>query len=162
VTGTFDSVTVRVADASDLPAIAGLRSEWSGEGMVEPGFARRLADWFEKESEHRTTWLAFDHGRPIGMVSLVEFRRMPKPGQPDAQWGYLSQMFVREEARNRRIGAQLLGAVISTADQRGYVRIVLSPSARAVPFFRRAGFSVADEESAAPLFVRPGCTSHTG
>ena len=78
------------------------------------------------------------------MASLFEYRRMPKPGLPGSRWGYVSNMFVREEARDAGVGAALLDAVIAAADERGYARLVLSPAERAIPFYERAGFLVPD------------------
>jgi GNAT superfamily N-acetyltransferase len=156
MTPPSDQPTIRLASEADLAFIAELRRIWTGELTDEPDFERRLAEWFAVEADRRTAWLAFERNRAVGMVTLAEYRRMPRPGQPDARWGYVAHLFVREHARNRGIGAALLDTLISCADRRGYVRLVLSPSGRAVPFFRRAGFSVADETSDALLLVRGG------
>jgi GNAT superfamily N-acetyltransferase len=77
------------------------------------------------------------------MGSLFEFRRMPQPGQPDARWGYVGNLFVHDALRGRGIGSELLATIIAAADARGYARLMLSPSERAVPFFQRAGFVAA-------------------
>jgi GNAT superfamily N-acetyltransferase len=81
------------------------------------------------------------------MASLFEYRRMPRPGRPDSRWGYVSNMFVREDVRDRGIGSALLAEIVAAAEERGYVRLVCSPSARALPFYRRAGFVVPDESA---------------
>jgi GNAT superfamily N-acetyltransferase len=66
-------------------------------------------------------------------------------------------MFVREELRSQGIGSALLAAVLTAADERGYVRLVLSPTERAVPFYVRAGFAVpADPAADDGLLVRAG------
>jgi GNAT superfamily N-acetyltransferase len=131
-----------VAAAEDSAALAGLRSLWVG--VEEPGFAARMQAWRDAEGDRRTTWLATVQGAPAGMASLFEYRRMPKPGRPDARWGYVGDMFVREELRDRGVGGALIAAVVAEADARGYARLVLSPSERAVPFYLRAGFVVPD------------------
>jgi GNAT superfamily N-acetyltransferase len=82
---------------------------------------------------------------PVGMASLYEYRRMPQPGRADSRWGYLGNLFVRKELRNRGIGGALLTAVIAAARDRGYVRLVLSPSDREGPLFWRGGFLVPDD-----------------
>jgi GNAT superfamily N-acetyltransferase len=147
-------VTVRVADAGDAGAIAWLRSLWSTGS--DPEFEARMAAWIAAEGERRTTWLATAGGEPAGMASLFEYRRMPRPGRPDARWGYVSNMFVRDGLRDRGIGSALLAAVIAAADERGYARLVLSPTARSLPFYRRAGFVVPDEAVGDDrLLVRP-------
>jgi GNAT superfamily N-acetyltransferase len=139
----MSDLAVRVATAADTAALASLRALWS-EGGVEPGFAARMAAWLDAEGDRRTTWLATLGDAPAGMASLFEYRRMPRPGRPDSRWGYVSNMFVREDLRNRGIGSALLDAIITAADDRGYARLVLSPSERSIPFYRRAGFRVPD------------------
>jgi len=66
---------------------------------------------------------------------------------PDSWWGQVGNMFVREEHRSRGVGSLLLMSIVA-ADEQGYARLVLSPSARALPFYRRAGFIVPDDAAA--------------
>jgi GNAT superfamily N-acetyltransferase len=147
-------VNVRVAGAADAGALAALRALWSGDD--EPDFEQRMAAWLAGEGDRRTTWLATVDDAPVGMASMLEYRRMPRRGRPDSRWGYVSNMFVRDEHRNRGVGSALLTAVIAAADERGYARLVLSPSARSVPFYERAGFVVPDERAGDHrLLVRP-------
>jgi GNAT superfamily N-acetyltransferase len=147
---------VRVATPRDVAAIAELRALWSTGTAPAPRFARDVAEWLEEEGDRRTTWLAERDGAAVGLASLFEYRRMPKPGRPASRWGYVSNMFVREEARDQGIGAALLDAVIAAADERGYARLVLSPAERALPFYRRAGFVVPGYATGGDrLLVRP-------
>jgi GNAT superfamily N-acetyltransferase len=138
---------IRQAGASDLAMIARLRREWVHEqdgDRGDPGFEDRFAAWFERESSRRITWLAEVDGRPVGMMNLAVFDRMPQPGRPAGRWGYLGNAFVLAAYRNQGIGGQLLDAVLSHARGCGFARVVLSPSARSVPFYRRAGFAPAE------------------
>lgn len=149
-------VVVREAGAADAGAVADLRAAWAAADVEDPTFAARMADWLAAEGERRTTWLAWLDDAPVGLASLFEYRRMPKPGLPGSRWGYVSNMFVREEARDAGVGAALLDAVIAIADERGYARLVLSPAERAIPFYERAGFLVPDGGAGAHrLLVRP-------
>ena len=149
-------VVVRVAGAGDVGAVASLRSLWSAGAGDDPDFERRMAAWLAVEGDRRTTWLATLGASPVGMASALEYRRMPRPGHPDSRWGYIGNMFVREDLRNRSIGSALLTAIITAADERCYARLVLSPSARALPFYRRAGFIVPDDTGGDDrLLVRP-------
>ena len=138
-------MNVREAGPADVAALATLRALWIAGTESDPDFERRMADWLADEGDRRTTWLAEHESRPVGMASMAEYRRMPKPGEPDSRWGYVSNVFVREELRNRGIGAALLGAVVAAADERAYARLVLRPDPRALRFFARAGFVDADE-----------------
>ena len=137
-------VVVRVTGEDDVAAIASLRAQWSAaEGDV--GFSERMAAWIAAEGHRRTIWLALLDGAPVGMASVFEYRRMPRPGRPDSRWGYVSNMYVREGMRDRGIGSALLAAILKAASDRGYARLVLSPSERALPLYSRAGFVVPDE-----------------
>jgi len=137
-------VTVRVAGGADARALADLRARWSAQSAADADFAAQLAAWLAAEGERRTIWLAHHDGAPAGMASMLEYRRMPKPGRLDSRWGYLSNLFVVEPLRGRGVGSALLDAVVAAADARGYVRLVLSPSADALPLYARAGFVVPD------------------
>ena len=150
-------VVVREAGGADAGAVAELRARWTAEDVEDPTFAARMADWLASEGERRTTWLAWLDDAPVGLASLFEYRRMPKPGRPPEAWGYVGNMFVREDRRNRGVGTLLLDTLVATADARGYARLVLSPSLRSLPFYARAGFVPAGEAAGDDrLLVRPG------
>jgi GNAT superfamily N-acetyltransferase len=138
-------VTVRVAGDGDAGAIAALRALWTTGAAADADLERRMAGWLADEGDRRTTWLAELDGSAAGMASMFEYRRMPRPDRRASRWGYVGNMFVREELRGRGIGSALLAAVVAAAGERGYARLVLSPSARALPFYRRAGFVVPDD-----------------
>jgi GNAT superfamily N-acetyltransferase len=153
-------LVIRVAGEADVEAPAQLRALWAAGPQPDPGFAQRMAAWIAAEGERRTTWLAAVIDRPVGMASLFEYRRMPKPGRADSRSGYVGNMFVREDSRNRGIGSALLAAVIAAAEERAYARLVVSPSAEALSLYRRAGLVVAGEATGAAVqLVRPGAGS---
>jgi GNAT superfamily N-acetyltransferase len=138
---------IRRAGAADLVMITRLRREWAREqegDRGDPGFEDRFAAWFERESSRRITWLAEVDGHPVGMMNLAVFERMPRPGRPSDCWGHLGNAFVLASCRNQGIGRQLLDAVLSHASENGFARVVLSPSTRSVPFYKRAGFAPAE------------------
>ncbi len=141
-------VTVRQAGDADLAAIMRLRRasarEQDGE-QPDPDFEQDFAAWFARESSRRVFWLAEVGGEPVGSMNLMVFERMPRPGRTPTGWGYLGNAFVLAAHRNRGIGRQLLDAVLGYAAGRRFARVVLSPSERSVPFYRRAGFRAADE-----------------
>ncbi len=146
-----------VVRLADVAAIASLRLMW-GDGAdanPNPDFERHVAEWIAQEGDRRTIWLAELDNEPVGMATLYEFRRMPRPGRMDSRWGYLGNMFVREDRRNRGIGSALLSAVIDAVGERSYVRLTLAPTARSVPFYRRAGFVTADGGAGELLLLRP-------
>jgi GNAT superfamily N-acetyltransferase len=140
-------IVIRRADDVDLPVIARLRSEWTREqdgAFDDPGFDDRLTQWYARESPRRLTWLAEADGKPVGMMNMAVFERMPRPGRDPGHWGYLGNAFVLAAYRNQGIGGRLLDALLEYADDHGFARVVLSPSARSVPFYHRAGFRPAN------------------
>lgn len=139
-----DDLVVRVAGPGDAGMLADLRASWTGDLVGDPEFEVQMARWLESEGERRTSWVAMVTGRPVGMASLFEYRRMPRPRRLASRWGYISNMFVDKEFRNRGIGSELLRAITVSAEEREYVRLVLSPSPESVEFYRRAGFVDAD------------------
>jgi GNAT superfamily N-acetyltransferase len=141
---TVPTPVIRIAVAADGPAIAALRRTWIAEDhgeVADEGFESRFRDWYERESSRRISWLAEVSGKPVGMMNLAIFVRMPRPGLDAGTWGYLADAFMLEPYRNRGIGRLLLDALLADADARGFLRVVLRPSERAIPFYLRAGFT---------------------
>jgi GNAT superfamily N-acetyltransferase len=135
---------IRVARAADAQVLAALRRAWTAEqhGPVDDeGFEARFLGWYERESAHRVSWLAEVCGEPVGMMNLAVFERMPQPGRDPGRWGYLANAFVLTAHRNQGIGSLLLRALLAHADEERYARVLLRPSARAIPFYRRLGFA---------------------
>jgi GNAT superfamily N-acetyltransferase len=144
---------IRRAERADLAAIVQLRHEWTREenGEIEdPDFEENLAAWFAREWSRRIMWLAEEGGRPVGMMNLAIYERMPRPGRALSHWGYLGNVFVRAVYRNRGIGSRLVSAALDYADRNGLARVVLSPTERSIPLYERAGFGPADA-----LMLRP-------
>ena len=138
---------IRRAEYADLAAIVGLRRAWTQEtdGDIEdPDFDENLAAWFGREWSRRIMWLAEEDRRPVGMMNLAIYERMPKPGRALSRWGYLGNVFVRAAYRNRGIGSQLVRTALNYADRNGFARVVLSPTERSIPLYERAGFGPAD------------------
>lgn len=134
--------------------LATLRRAWSEEQSGAPvddaGFESRFARWRDREADRRLFWLAIADERPVGMINLVVFDRMPMPGRPLARWGYVGNAFVLAPFRTLGLGQQLVEAVVTHARDQGFVRLLLFPSERSRPLYARAGF-----EPATALMVLP-------
>ena len=145
---------IRTATWADREAVAGLRRAWTEENAGAPveddGYQARFDEWLEREQHQRVTWLGFVEDEAVGMLNLLTFTRMPRPGESrPGRWGYLANCYVRPEHRNSGLGARLLATCTAYADEQGLVRVVLSPSSRSVSFYARGGF-----EPATSLMVR--------
>jgi GNAT superfamily N-acetyltransferase len=140
-------VLIRRSGDEDRAAVVRLRREWTAEQQgepMDPTFDERLTAWLAREQSRRIIWLALANDRPVGMMNLAIFERMPRPGQPPSHWGYLGNAFVLAGYRSQGIGSRLISAVIGYADENGFARVVLSPSERSIPFYERAGFGPAN------------------
>lgn len=148
-------MTVRRASAADAGALAALRRAWVEEeaGRIDDGgvFEQEFAQWYAAEAKRRLTWVATVGAEPVGMLNLLEFHRMPRPGRLPSAWGYISNVFVLAAHRGGGIGRELLDVAIGAAREHGYARLVLSPSERARPLYRRVGFGAAEDLMLMPL-----------
>jgi len=151
-------VTVRVADprdAGDAAALVALRRAWTeedaGQAIDDPGFEDRFEDWAAAEAGHRRWFLIEDGGAAVGMASLVVMRRMPRPGLPDSQWGYVHQVFVLADHRGSGVGSTLMQAVVAAARTDGFSQLVLNPTPRSQRFYERHGFASAEHLLILPL-----------
>jgi hypothetical protein len=158
MTSQASDVIVRVAADSDIGAIASLRSLWSvGD---EPDFERRMAAWLAAEGERRTTWLAALGDMPVGMASLFEYRRMPRPNRPDSRWATSATCTCATTSSTAGSAPRYWQRSSPPPTRRSYARLVVSPNSRAVAFYRRGGFVVANNTAGADiLLVRPSQTS---
>lgn len=138
---------VRRAGREDWPAVARLRRAWAeeqaGGSVDDAGFEEALERWFALEYDQRLTWLADIDDTAVGMLNLLVFTRMPKPGRLVSRWGYLANVYVDRAHRDSGTGRLLLDVAVEHARAEGFARLVLSPSEQSVPFYLRAGFAPA-------------------
>src|ERR1035441_8973896 len=76
-------VMIRLACDADVAALADLRRGSAFERFPEredEGYGERFASWYEQEASRRLNWLAETDGTAVGMMNLVLFERMPRPG----------------------------------------------------------------------------------
>lgn len=147
--------TIRVADERDLDALAALRRAWweerTGHPVDAPGFEAAFADWWRIELPRRTFWLAeIGSARAglitaVGSINVVEIVHMPRPGARPGRIGHVGNAFVLASFADRGLPGALLAAVVEHARTRRYRRLLLTPTAGSVAFYRRAGFAPAGE-----------------
>lgn len=144
------AITVRPAEPGrDAAALVGLRWLWGLEkgrapvGSAEPSpeFAARFATWLAANTSTHTAFLALDGDRPVGMAWLATLERPPDVDVPVRRSGFVQSVFVLPALRDDGIGAALLTAVVATARDRCLQYLLVSPSERSVPFYRRHGFT---------------------
>lgn len=139
--------TIRESRPGDMPGLAALRATWAAEHepalQEDPAFEAAFRDWME--ANPRKFFVADHDGALVGMLNLMIFERMPKPGTETSCWVYLGNAYVLPDFRNGGIGGRLVEASIRFAQSIKAVRIVLSPSAESRDFYARLGFRSAGE-----------------
>jgi GNAT superfamily N-acetyltransferase len=154
---TGSAPVIRRAKGIDAPAVAELRALSSDVTRPTELFTSSVRAWLETEGEARITLLAGAAGRPVGMVSMLEYRSMPLPSERTERWGYIDHLFVRDGHRHQGIATALVGELLVTADRREYPRLLVSPGAAALSLFDRLGFRVLEQLGPQGIMLlRPG------
>lgn len=120
-------VSVRLAEAHDLPAVFALRHEVFVVGQDVPEDLER--DEFDALSDHAVAELA---GTVVGTGRLL----------PD---GTIGRMAVAAQARGRGIGAQVLARLEERARVRRLDAVELHAQVHARTFYERAGYAAFGE-----------------
>lgn len=91
------------------------------------------------------------------IAAIAALRARWTAAQADKAFLGIRRQHVRPRGpANRGTGSALLGAIIAESEARDYARLILSPTERAVPFYRRAGFVVPDDAAGDDrVLVRP-------
>ncbi|HET7236012.1 MAG TPA: GNAT family N-acetyltransferase [Actinomycetota bacterium] len=141
---------IRPATLEDVDELARLRWEFrveagtavtaSFDGFLE-GFRGFATDVLAGDAWR--AWVAEgDAGGLVGCAWLQLVEKVPHPSR--TRWerpvGYVTNMYVEPAARDAGLGRALLDALVAHARERGVDGLMLWPSERSTPFYRRAGF----------------------
>ncbi len=91
------------------------------------------------------SWVARDGGRLVAAMWLRTVPRVPVPGKRAGPIGYLTNVYVAPEHRNTGLGAQMLDRVKTWCREQEYSLVIVWPTERSRPFYRRGGFDRPDE-----------------
>ena len=142
---------MRLADASDAPALAilryALRSSTGVATEPKSEFLRRCTAWMEDrlKTDAWVCWVAEEDEQLIGAVWLQLVEKIPNPRSEAEHHAYLTNFYVDERARGRGIGSQLLRAVIAWCQTRDVHAVILWPTERSRSLYERNGFAVRDD-----------------
>lgn len=137
-------LSIRVTREEDVAVLAGLRRLWSEEDSGAPtddaDFEAAFLEWWWEERDTRTFFLVEIDDVAVGMANVKRYRRMPRPGLAASSWGYVGNVFIREEHRNAGVGAALMQHIVTWARKEEFVHLRLAPSRLSQPFYERLGF----------------------
>jgi GNAT superfamily N-acetyltransferase len=151
--------TIRLADASDAPALAvlryALRSSTGVATEPESEFLRRCTAWMEDHLKRDAwlCWVAEEDEQLIGAVWLQLVEKIPNPRSEAEHHAYLTNFYVDERARGGGIGTKLLSAAIEWCKTADVHAIILWPTERSRSLYERNGFAVRDDLM--ELIVKP-------
>lgn len=149
--GTEPRFTVRSATADDAVALAGLRFQFAEE--TDRRGPQSFEDFVAHFSRYLTAALASGRwravvadmdGTVVGHAYLELMDKLPVPGRPYRQMGYVTNVYVRPDLRNAGLGARIVAEIVRLGEEMGLESLVLWPTPRSVPFYRRMGFEPAD------------------
>lgn len=139
------TIVLREAQSRDTDALAELRVASLIEmEMLEPSerraFRRRARDEFHALLEARriVAWVLCADATVVGCACAVFWERLPYPGT--SLHAEIAGVYVAPRQRGRGHASALLARVLESARERGVRRIVLQPSDRSRPLYRRFGF----------------------
>jgi GNAT superfamily N-acetyltransferase len=119
--------------AADVAALAELRD-------IGPDQVGAYADWIVAHAGTHLPFVAEVGGSVVGCAWLHVAERVPARGSLDRRYGDVQSVMVREEHRNRGVGAALMAAILAEARARDLVHVTVHSGRRAVDFYVRSGF----------------------
>lgn len=150
--------TVRPARPADAGRLAELRWRFKQEDHEgrPPTPARPLAEaerWIHDRLRdgYWLAWVVETGGEICGHVFLCLVERMPEPYEDNNPLGYVTNYFVLPSQRNKGAGSALLEALKRHSRSAGLEGLIVWPSERSTPLYRRLGFQPPDELLELPL-----------
>jgi GNAT superfamily N-acetyltransferase len=140
-------VHTRQAGAADAPALARLRwafmqEDHEGDPATPVRSVAGAEEWIRDrlDGDRWLAWVAEADGEIRGHVFLQLVERAPEPYEDNRPVGYVTNFYVVPAYRNRGFGAALLAVLLRYARSRGTDSLIVWPSERSAPLYRRAGF----------------------
>ncbi|AIA06605.1 GNAT family N-acetyltransferase [Streptomyces noursei] len=138
---------IRRAELDDAPALAAMRWRFKVEEdsdevpQEETEFIAECEGWLRaRMAGPWRVWLAEVGGRPCGHVFVCLVEKVPSPYPDSEALGYVTNFYVTPEQRNRSLGKALLDEVTRYAHAHRLDTLIVWPSERSSPLYRRCGF----------------------
>lgn len=140
-------VRIRRAASADAAELARLRWAMTAEeGRAAEAlhdFTRRFVPFAEAaiDGDRWVVVVAETDGGLVGDAWLALVDRVPRPAREAVRIGYLTNVYVLPERRDQGVGSAILDAVRGIARDADCEVVIVWPSERSVPLYRRAGFA---------------------
>lgn len=141
-------IIIRESAGKDLPSLAQLRWQLCTDDaaavnqeqqsiFIEQFYAQMKTQQAAGNIHH---YLAEIGGNIVGVITLILVAKVPSPDMINSSWGYLTNVYVKPEYRNKGIGTELLKYVEYISRQNDIELLIVWPSDRSYPFYKRQGF----------------------
>ncbi|CDL80568.1 GNAT family N-acetyltransferase [Xenorhabdus szentirmaii] len=157
-----DEIHIRTSIITELSTLADLR--WalcSDDGKTEqPIDKAHFTELFLKKTIELDSMgnlinvVAEKNAELIGVISLILVNKIPSPYEINGCWGYVTNVYVKPTYRNHGVGKRLLNFVKEQAVANKCELLIVWPSDRSYPFYKRAGFK-SEEREQDPLVLVP-------
>lgn len=141
---------IRAATVDDADELARLRWDFRIEhgtpaSVAFEAFVEEMRAFVSDVLSDGTAWRAWvaeDVGRLVGCTWIQIVERLPHPNlrRGERPIAYVTGMYVEPGLRDGGLGRALLDTAVAFARDLSASAAILWPSARSVPFYRRAGF----------------------
>jgi len=137
--------SARRGGPSDAQELARLRWIWRAVERTEKGdpdrFRAEFEGWISEHEHSHIPYLVEVGGFVVGMAWLAIIERIPGPEIWKRLSGHIQSVYVTEEHRDGGLGSLLIRELIEGARREGLDYLLVHPSPRSFPFYRRLGFT---------------------
>ena len=145
-------IVIRLATESDALLLAqfryAFRASLSPACEDEAEFVERCRRWMQerlREESRWRCWLAERDCTPVGHLWLQLIEKIPNPLVEPEHHAYITNFYVREDARGCGIGSKLLEAALAWSKTQDLQAVILWPTERSRSLYLRHGFAVRDD-----------------
>ncbi|MBU5438926.1 GNAT family N-acetyltransferase [Tissierella sp. MSJ-40] len=143
----------RIANKQDISQLVEMRWNFKMENKEEYNicdkqeFINECESFFKKglEEGNWTHWIAVDKGDIVSHISISHIRKIPKPSRLHDEYGYVTNVYTKPSYRGNGIGSELMDRVNKWAEEKDFEILIVWPSKKAIPFYKRKGFSNQNE-----------------
>ena len=156
--GDTARVNVRAATPDDADELARMRYAFRAElnqpTESEEEFVARCGPWMAERLEAGGPWRCWVHhgdGSLTGHLWLCLIEKVPNPVRELEQHAYITNVYVRPEARGSGAGAALMEAALAYCRAQRVDSVILWPTSQSRTLYARHGFDEAADMMEAVL-----------